>query len=171
MQIYTHAAFGLLVGTVLFPHNAPAQITCIAGAVTPDIGIAPFYLADRRKRRQPSFANWPRGLILAEAMHSIPLWCITCLILEWLFTAPLLAFCLGGISHTMIDSYTHGDRGQNRYAAADNVGFLWPWKFKLGKILGFYEYRDLNYPGLLPKWPETIVLIIVIVGTIYLYIH
>jgi hypothetical protein len=176
LQIYTHAAVGLLAGIVVFPHNAPAQIACIAGADGPDNSIPPSCLAYRWKNRQPSFANWPRGLIFAEAMHSIPLWCVASLIIERLFIIGiggpyLLAFLLGGLSHAMVDSYTHGGRGHNIYTANDNVGFLWPWKFKLGRILGFYEYRDPNYPGLLPKWPEAMFLSLVIVAIVWLYIH
>lgn len=162
LQIYTHAAIGLGVGMMVAPHNAPVQAACVIGSCLPDITIAPFYTIDRLKGGVPSFASWPRALIICELAHSLPFW-MTMLLLgaisRLVWGNPFLAaWSLGVLSHIIIDAPTHGGRAINHYAAADNLGFLWPWKFKLGKILGFYEYRDLDYPGLLPKWPETIFL-------------
>lgn len=172
MQTYTHAMVGLAVGMAIAPHNAILQEFCVVGSVAPDLSVGPFYLIDRVKGRVPTFANWPQWLPLVEAAHSLIIWSLVVLIAlisTWIWGNQwLLMLCAGGLMHTIIDLPTHNGRQKSIYTEWDSAGFLWPWKFKLGKIFGIYEYRGHDYPGLILKWPEAIFLTIVIIAVIYL---
>lgn len=174
MQTYTHVMVGLAVGMAIAPNNGQIQAACVVGSCLPDITIVPLYLIDRAKGRVLTFANWSQWLPLVEAIHSLIIWLLALLIVvisTWMWGNQwLVMLCAGGLIHIIIDLPTHGGLWKNRYTELD-VGFLWPWKFKLGKLFGIYEYRDLRNPGLIPKWPEAIFLAAVIIVAIYLYIH
>jgi hypothetical protein len=152
VQTYTHVLLGACIGASLFPNDLMAQAASVAGATLPDVVQMPKFVLDRARGLQP-LAEVPPGILrLKFAFHSIPVWAALSWAMYFVSWPPLLAFALGGLSHTLIDALTHKEP---KYWQND-AGFLWPLPFQLARYSGLWEYR-IDHGVLRPKPFEAIV--------------
>ncbi len=110
LQTYTHLSLGAAMGATGFAHEPWSQAACVAGAVAPDLCLAFQYGLDLLRHRPP-LVDQPRWLIVfKEVAHSLPLWAVAllfCLNYGGIFQA----FCVGMVSHVLIDGFTHAGAG------------------------------------------------------------
>ena len=158
---HTHLVVGACIGALVFDHNYAAVVACTTGAVAPDTVMIPPFIVDKLRGWQPLAQQGPLLLLLKNLSHSVPLWMILCIV-GW-YTHPLIfALAIGGLSHPLIDMFTHGNPELNE----QDSRYFWPVQKNPWNI-GTWDYR--YRPGDL--WPikplEKIVLVVCVVGIVY----
>jgi len=107
VQTYTHILIGAAVGACLDPADLAAQGARAAGAMLPDAAQVPSYLLDRLKGRKP-LAAVSRAVLRAKfAAHSLIVWSALLALAFTVGGSIFLAFCVGGLSHPLVDLLTH----------------------------------------------------------------
>lgn len=172
MQTYTHAAIGALVGTAVFPESYMAQLACVTGAVAPDVALAPKFALDKLRGKQAFAEQSQTDLLVKELSHSFFVWLGLWLLGWWMLPrtpwwpwAIFTGICLGGLSHLVVDALTHC---APRFRDTDQ-GLLWPFRTKLGGIVGVWEYR-YDHGVLMPKPFEALVLVAATALTAWLHL-
>jgi len=164
VQTYTHCSIGAVIGALGFAHEPLSQAACVVGAVAPDLVIAFQYAVDVLRSRPP-LVNQPRWMIvMKEASHSLLLWGAVLLFFR---QGVAHAFCVGVVSHILIDGLTHKGVQFTQYDSS----LLWPFtRYRLGRLIGLWEYR-YGVGVLSPKPFERVVLIISTLVAVKLFWH
>ena len=168
MQTYTHLVLGALLGKFFFPDSSLGQTSCATCAILPDLVMVPRFILDKLSGRKPLKSQSSLLLKAKEGSHSLVLWGIVGTLSFFTenraLEIALVAGCLGGISHVLIDILTHRDE---KYRENEPT-YLWPLPASL-QGLAIYEYRIDN--GVLrPKGPEAAVIVITIIFYAILWI-
>lgn len=135
MQTYTHLVAGAALGSLIFP-DAPLGVgLCAVGGVVPDLIMVPNFVSDTLQGKVP-LAHQPRWLRVGkEISHSTFFWTILLWAGRWFNNPMLMALALGGVSHVVIDMYTHGDLALNQ----KDHHILWP--LPSPHSIGSWDYR------------------------------
>lgn len=158
MQPYTHFVIGAMAGAQI-DNNLISMFSCAVGGLMPDLYCVPYFIKEKLAGRQP-FQTEPNYLLtLKEISHSLPLLAILTLISLFL-PREVFLFFLGADIHLLTDAFTH----KSPIYAKSDQGMLWPWKFKLSKATGVWDYR-YGHGILKPKPFELAVIIIFLILT------
>lgn len=159
MQTYTHLASAAAFAVLVAPHEPVMQAAFVIGAIAPDLTLVPEFVADRLAGRGALVRKSRVTELASEIGHSVPLWAVLTIVaftLGW--PVVVAAFLLGGISHQVIDLFTHGDPNINRVDAT----YIWPFPWRgLRGTRGIWDYRWGVKAKLWPPKPfEAAVLIV-----------
>ncbi len=141
MQTYTHVLMGGVIAAVFFRDNTIAQAGCVIASAAPDLTMVPQYLIDLAQKRQPMTQQSKRLMLFKEIGHSLPIWLFLTILGLVLPSPAILAFGLGGLTHSIVDILTHGTGSkENRPYWDTDLKFMWPTPLDL-RPLGLWEYR------------------------------
>ncbi|MBX4192520.1 metal-dependent hydrolase [Candidatus Parcubacteria bacterium] len=139
MQTYTHGAIGLFLGTLL-SRNPLVQAACAMGAMAPDGFTALKWVWDWIGDKPPLEKQGRLLQFGKHVAHNALLW-LALLYVSFVIVDPppstlLYVFALGGLSHLVVDLFTHGDP----QFQADDCYYFWPAQYRPWNI-GRWDYR------------------------------
>ncbi len=145
MQTLTHVFIGAALGVTVFPNDHWAQLACAVGAGAPDGTMVPQFIYDKIRGRK-ALEDMPWFVkILGEITHSFVILAIVCALGRTYVSAEDLplsvvyafwAFCLGWLSHIVIDIFTHGDAEKFPF----DYSHLWPLPWPIRVTWWDYRY-------------------------------
>lgn len=136
MHTITHAATGLLIGAIAFPHNPLLQTLCVVGSNIPDTVLLSGWMKSLRTKQKPEHNK----SISKEISHSLLVWSVASgASLAWFPNA--VPIVITPLLHVVLDTLSHG-RGMDPQFQSCDAGMLWPLRKRINNFIGYvWEYR------------------------------